>query len=264
MNSGRILVNGSSFYCGNSTSGLCQLALKSDIPNVTEYIHPTEKQCNYVYTHPSAKQCNYSYAHPTSKQYTWEPDLSSYIQNPAASPPITVTLFNKSWTGSVANPNGNSGYAQLGSSTWNFPSLNSQCISSVKFIISYTVSVRIAWIKLSTTSLSLKLYSSYTSGDPSRGLVDEITLWNGNPSSTAATTYSYNYTDSDYVYNMRTSNNIEQALFNFQNGFVGNDNRSFILQNAWGKNLYPVLRFGIGGTVTSVQLTINATCFNSF
>ena len=58
MNSGRILVNGSSFYCGNSTSNLCQLALKSDIPNVTQYVHPTEKQCNYSYTHPSSIQCN--------------------------------------------------------------------------------------------------------------------------------------------------------------------------------------------------------------
>ena len=46
LNSGRILVNGSSFYCGNSTSNLCQLALKSDIPNVTQYVHPSSKQCS--------------------------------------------------------------------------------------------------------------------------------------------------------------------------------------------------------------------------
>ena len=58
MNSGRILVNGSSFYCGNSTSSPCQLALKSDIPNVTQYVHPSTKQCNYVYTHPSTQQCS--------------------------------------------------------------------------------------------------------------------------------------------------------------------------------------------------------------
>ena len=77
LNSGRILVNGSSFYCGNSTSGLCQLALKTDIPEITQYVHPTEKQCNYAYTHPTAKQCNYTYTHPTSKQCNWEPDLSS-------------------------------------------------------------------------------------------------------------------------------------------------------------------------------------------
>ena len=64
MNSGRILVNGSSFYCGNSTSNLCQFALKSDIP--AAYVHPSEKQCNYVYTHPTTKQC------------TWNPDLSNY------------------------------------------------------------------------------------------------------------------------------------------------------------------------------------------
>ena len=46
LNSGRILVNGSSFYCGNSTSGLCQLALKTDIPNITQYVHPSNIQCN--------------------------------------------------------------------------------------------------------------------------------------------------------------------------------------------------------------------------
>ena len=68
MNSGRILVNGSSFYCGNSTSSLCQLALKSDIPSVTQYVHPSTKQCNYVYTHPTTKQCNYAYTHPSSQQ----------------------------------------------------------------------------------------------------------------------------------------------------------------------------------------------------
>ena len=44
---------------------MCQLALKSDIPNVTQYVHPSTKQCNYSYTHPSTKQC------------TWTPDLSS-------------------------------------------------------------------------------------------------------------------------------------------------------------------------------------------
>ena len=56
LNSGRILVNGSSFYCGNSTSNLCQLALKNDIP--AQYVHPAQKQCNYAYTHPSAPQCD--------------------------------------------------------------------------------------------------------------------------------------------------------------------------------------------------------------
>ena len=56
MNSGRILVNGSSFYCGNSTSNLCQLALKTDVP--AQYVHPNTKQCNYSYTHPSTIQCN--------------------------------------------------------------------------------------------------------------------------------------------------------------------------------------------------------------
>ena len=79
LDSGRLLVNGSSFYCGNSTSNLCELALKSDILSVTQYVHPAEKQCNYQYVHPTAKQCNYSYTHPTTKQCNWEPSFTNYI-----------------------------------------------------------------------------------------------------------------------------------------------------------------------------------------
>ena len=71
MNSGRILVNGSSFYLGNSTSNLCQLALKSDIPNVTQYVHPITKQCNYSYTHPATKQCNWEPESSGSKATLW-------------------------------------------------------------------------------------------------------------------------------------------------------------------------------------------------
>lgn len=47
LNSGRLLVNNNTFYCGSSSNLPCQLALKSDIPNVTQYVHPSEKQCNY-------------------------------------------------------------------------------------------------------------------------------------------------------------------------------------------------------------------------
>ena len=75
MNSGRLLVNSNEFYCGSSSNLPCQLALKSDIPENISYVHPAEKQCNYVYTHPSTKQCNYTYTHPTTKQCTWEPDI---------------------------------------------------------------------------------------------------------------------------------------------------------------------------------------------
>lgn len=53
-----MLVNGSDFYCGNSSGSPCQFALKSQIPS--QYVHPTTKQCNYAYAHPSEKQCNYS------------------------------------------------------------------------------------------------------------------------------------------------------------------------------------------------------------
>ena len=63
MNSGRILVSGSNFYCGSSTSNLCQLARLDQVP--AQYVHPATKVCNYIYTHPSTKQC------------TWTPDLSS-------------------------------------------------------------------------------------------------------------------------------------------------------------------------------------------
>ena len=40
-----MLVSGSDFYCGNSASNLCQLALKSQIPS--QYVHPANKVCNY-------------------------------------------------------------------------------------------------------------------------------------------------------------------------------------------------------------------------
>lgn len=40
-----MLVNGSDFYCGNSSSTPCQLALKNQIPSA--YVHPSTKQCNY-------------------------------------------------------------------------------------------------------------------------------------------------------------------------------------------------------------------------
>ena len=59
-------MNGSDFYCGNSSNGLCQLALTSQIP--AAYVHPAAKQCNYVYTHPTSKQCN------------WEPSMDGYMK----------------------------------------------------------------------------------------------------------------------------------------------------------------------------------------
>ncbi len=40
-----MLVNGNDFYCGNSSSSPCQLALKNQIPSA--YVHPSTKQCNY-------------------------------------------------------------------------------------------------------------------------------------------------------------------------------------------------------------------------
>lgn len=45
MQSGRLLVSGADFYCGNSSGSPCQLALKNQIPS--QYIHPATKQCNY-------------------------------------------------------------------------------------------------------------------------------------------------------------------------------------------------------------------------
>ena len=59
-------MNGSDFYCGNSSNGLCQLALTSQIP--AAYVHPITKQCNYAYTHPTSKQCN------------WEPSMDGYMK----------------------------------------------------------------------------------------------------------------------------------------------------------------------------------------
>ena len=40
-----MLVNGSDFYCGNSSGSPCQFALKNQIPSA--YVHPSTKQCNY-------------------------------------------------------------------------------------------------------------------------------------------------------------------------------------------------------------------------
>ena len=51
-------MNNNTFYCGSSSNLPCQLALKTDIPNVTPYVHPSTKQCNYSYTHPTTIQCN--------------------------------------------------------------------------------------------------------------------------------------------------------------------------------------------------------------
>ena len=36
------------------------MALKTDIPSITPYVHPSTKQCNYTYTHPSTIQCSAS------------------------------------------------------------------------------------------------------------------------------------------------------------------------------------------------------------
>lgn len=67
-----MLVDGSNFYCGNSSGSPCQLALKNQIPS--------------AYIHPSAKQCNYSV------------DLSNYVtkdQLSQISPNYTDLVLNK-------------------------------------------------------------------------------------------------------------------------------------------------------------------------
>ena len=64
--SGRLLVNGDEFYLGNSSSQRIQIARVDQIPSVTQYVHPTEKQCNYSYTHPSSRQCSIPVASSSS------------------------------------------------------------------------------------------------------------------------------------------------------------------------------------------------------
>ena len=44
--SGRLLVDGNDFYLGNSSSQKVQIARVDQIPNVTQYIHPSTIQCN--------------------------------------------------------------------------------------------------------------------------------------------------------------------------------------------------------------------------
>ena len=56
----RLLVDGNDFYVGNSSSQKVQIARADQIPQVTQYVHPTTKQCNYTYTHPSSKQCSWN------------------------------------------------------------------------------------------------------------------------------------------------------------------------------------------------------------
>ena len=76
--SGRLLVDGNDFYLGNSSSQKVQIARVDQIPAVTQYVHPTTKQCNYTYTHPAEKQCS------------WTPDISEFGK--------IVTLFEQSFT----------------------------------------------------------------------------------------------------------------------------------------------------------------------
>ena len=45
--SGRLLVNGNDFYLGNSSSQKVQIARVDQIPSVTQYVHPTTKQCTW-------------------------------------------------------------------------------------------------------------------------------------------------------------------------------------------------------------------------
>ena len=85
LDSGRMLVNGSSFYCGNSTSNLCEFALKSDIPSVTQYVHPSTKQCNYT---PDLSNINAA----KLQGYTY----SQIISNAAASNSIKIVSGTKS------------------------------------------------------------------------------------------------------------------------------------------------------------------------
>lgn len=92
LDSGRMLVNGSSFYCGNSTSSLCELALKSDIPSVTQYVHPSTKQCNYT---PDLSNINAA----KLQGYTY----SQIINNATASTSIKIVSGTKSVYASKVN-----------------------------------------------------------------------------------------------------------------------------------------------------------------
>ena len=77
LNSGRTAVSGSSIYIGDSSNLPCRMACMSDIPEVTQYVHPANKVCNYNYVHPSTKQCNYSYTHPSAIQCSAATEINS-------------------------------------------------------------------------------------------------------------------------------------------------------------------------------------------
>lgn len=94
MNSGRIGVSGNSFYCGSGSNVPCQLALKSDIPSVTPYVHPSTKQCNYAYTHPTTKQCTGGDAGTLNGK-----NASQIISEASAASPIKcIVNFSKTYS----------------------------------------------------------------------------------------------------------------------------------------------------------------------
>lgn len=83
-------MNGSDFYLGNSSQNLSQLALKTDIPSVTQYVHPAEKQCNYTYTHPSSQQCSIPVASSSSDGLMSASDKSKLDGISSSSSPLTL------------------------------------------------------------------------------------------------------------------------------------------------------------------------------
>ena len=149
LDSGRMLVNGSSFYCGNSTSSLCELALKSDIPSVTQYVHPSTKQCNYT---PDLSNINAA----KLQGYTY----SQIISNATASNSIKIVSGTKSVYADKVNTEYEMTISYSGFSSQ--PAL-SICAKSVYNIYTRPASV---WIKsINTNSAVISVSTTGAAGD---------------------------------------------------------------------------------------------------
>ena len=111
MQSGRLLVNGNDFYCGNSSGSPCQFALKSQIPS--------------AYTHPSEKQCNYSV---DLSGYAKTSDLESLKTSVSSGKSIVATAV----TGKGVSTAANSSFQTIASNIKNIPGMKTNASVEVK------------------------------------------------------------------------------------------------------------------------------------
>nr|DAO30549.1 MAG TPA: hypothetical protein [Caudoviricetes sp.] len=106
-----MLVNGSDFYCGNSSGSPCQFALKNQIPS--------------AYTHPSEKQCNYSV---DLSGYAKTSDLESLKTSVSSGKSIVATAV----TGKGVSTAANASFQTIASNIRNIPGMKTNASVEVK------------------------------------------------------------------------------------------------------------------------------------